>query len=76
LSFGFFHAWRSHLSCLLAIRYVQKWKAFSKETEAMTKALKKKDTAGALKAYQDSTVALDEYLSQVDLPPSKEISSS
>jgi hypothetical protein len=42
----------------------------------MTKALKKKDTAGALKAYQDATVALDEYLPLVELPPAKELASS
>jgi hypothetical protein len=55
---------------------LQKWKAFTAQTETMTKALKKKDTAGALKAYQDATVTLDDYLSLVALPPSKEIVSS
>jgi hypothetical protein len=42
----------------------------------MAKALKKKDTAGALKAYQDATVALDDYLILVQLPPAKEMVSS
>jgi hypothetical protein len=39
----------------------------------MAKALKKKDTAGALKAYQDATVVLDDYLILVQLPPAKEM---
>lgn len=39
----------------------------------MTKALKKKDTDGALKAYDDAVVALDEYLAKVELPTSKEL---
>lgn len=42
----------------------------------MTKALKKKDTAGALTAYQGATVALDEYLTLVELPSAKELASS
>jgi hypothetical protein len=41
----------------------------------MAKALKKKDAAGALKAYQDATVALDDYLILVQLPPAKELAS-
>ena len=49
----------------------QKWKAFAAQVEAMTKALKKKDTAGALVAYGDAAVALDEYLGKVELPPAK-----
>jgi hypothetical protein len=40
----------------------------------MTKALKKKDFDGALAAYDAATVALDEYLAQVELPTAKEIS--
>lgn len=39
----------------------------------MTKALKKKDTAGAQQIYKAATVALDEYLEKVELPPLKEI---
>jgi len=39
----------------------------------MTKALKKKDTAGALAAYDGATAALDEYLAKVELPTSKDI---
>lgn len=39
----------------------------------MTKSLKKKDTDGALATYDDAVVALDEYLTKVDLPTSKDI---
>lgn len=42
----------------------------------MTKALKKKDTAGALAAFNSASVDLDDYLAKVELPPSAEISSS
>jgi hypothetical protein len=42
----------------------------------MAKALKKKDSAGALKAYQDATVALDDYLPLVQLPLAKELAAS
>jgi hypothetical protein len=55
---------------------LQKWKAFAAQTEAITKALKKKDSAGAMKAYQDAIIALDEYLGLVELPSAKEITSS
>jgi hypothetical protein len=41
--------------------------------EGITKALKKKDTNGALTVYKDSLVLLDEYLKQVELPVAKEI---
>jgi len=41
--------------------------------ENVTKALKKKDTKGALAAYQESLTALDGYLELVDLPSAKEI---
>jgi len=39
----------------------------------MTKSLKKKDTKGALVAYDGAIAALDEYLAKVELPPSAEI---
>ena len=39
----------------------------------MTKCLKKKDLDGALKAYDDAMVALDEFLPKVELPSSKEL---
>ena len=42
----------------------------------MTKALKKKDSKGALASYNDALVLLDEYLKQVELPDAKEISMS
>jgi hypothetical protein len=37
----------------------------------MTGALKKKDTAAALMAHSSAVVALDDYLTKVDLPTSK-----
>jgi len=52
---------------------VKSWKFFASRVEATTKALKKKDTAGALVAYKDSLTALDEYLDKVELPSAKEI---
>jgi len=42
----------------------------------MTKSLKKKDTKGAITAYEAATAALDEYLAKVELPPAKDIASS
>ena len=39
----------------------------------MAKTLKKKDTAGALVAYDGAVVALDEYLAKVDLPVAAEL---
>jgi hypothetical protein len=48
----------------------QKWKAFASQVEGMTKALKKKDSAGALDAYRRAVAALDEYLEKVELSSS------
>jgi hypothetical protein len=42
----------------------------------MTKSLKKKDTKGALAAFEAATAALDEYLEKVELPAAKEMGSS
>jgi len=53
--------------------FSQKWKAFAAEVETMTKSLKKKDTKGALGAYDGAIAALDEYLAKVELPSAKEI---
>lgn len=53
--------------------FSQKWKAFTAEIETMTKSLKKKDTKGALVAYDGAIAALDEYLAKVELPSAKEI---
>jgi len=51
------------------VRLHQKWKAFAAQVEAITAALKKKDTQGALKIFEDKAVpALNEYLGQVQLP--------
>jgi hypothetical protein len=66
----------THILSTRSASTLQKWKAFTAQTETMTKALKKKDTAGALKAYEDATVTLDEYLTLVSLPPAKELASS
>ena len=52
---------------------IQAWKKYAASVEAITKALKKKDTKGAVAAYNDSMAALDEYLKQVELPDAKEI---
>ena len=55
---------------------VKGWKAYAASVENMTKALKKKDTAGASKAYQDAIQALNAYLELVELPPVSEIVAS
>jgi hypothetical protein len=49
------------------------WKAFVKELDAMQKKLKKKDAAGALAVFGSSSVALDAYLAQVELPGVSEL---
>ena len=51
---------------------VKKWKAFAVQIDIMAKSLKKKDTKGALVAYDASVAALDEYLAKVDLPATAE----
>lgn len=66
-----FQLFRPWLSRMLFVLSFQKWKAFAAKVETMTKALKKKDTAGALKDYQEAMAALNEYLEQVELPPVK-----
>mmetsp|Transcript_20029 Transcript_20029/g.29277 ORF Transcript_20029/g.29277 Transcript_20029/m.29277 type:complete len:175 (-) Transcript_20029:1830-2354(-) len=48
---------------------VKKWKAFAAELEVLQKALKKKDSKGALASYQKSEALLDAYLESVELPP-------
>ena len=52
---------------------LQAWKKFAASVEAMTKALKKKDTKGAVAAYTDALGLLDDYLKLVELPSAKEI---
>ena len=42
----------------------------------MAKALKKKDTKGAMAVYTEALVLLDDYLKLVELPEAKEISMS
>jgi hypothetical protein len=41
--------------------------------ESVTKSLKQKDAKGALAAYGEALVLLDEYLKLVELPEAKEI---
>lgn len=41
--------------------------------ESVTKSLKKKDSKGALAAYSEALVLLDDYLKLVELPDAKEI---
>mmetsp|Transcript_4399 Transcript_4399/g.5773 ORF Transcript_4399/g.5773 Transcript_4399/m.5773 type:complete len:215 (-) Transcript_4399:310-954(-) len=55
---------------------VKAWKKFAGEVEGMTKALKKKDTSGALLSYNNAVAALDDYLTKVDLPSTSEIASN
>lgn len=53
---------------------VKKWKAFAGDVESMTKSLKKKDTKGALVAYESALDKLDEYLvNGVELSPYAEL---
>lgn len=52
---------------------VKKYKAFAKEVEGFQKALKKKGAAGALDTYPSVEVALDDWLSEIELPPSREL---
>lgn len=54
----------------------QAWKKFAAAVEGVPKALKKKDTKGALAAYDGAMGLLDDYLKQVELPDAKEISMS
>mmetsp|Transcript_16356 Transcript_16356/g.41009 ORF Transcript_16356/g.41009 Transcript_16356/m.41009 type:complete len:220 (+) Transcript_16356:108-767(+) len=52
---------------------VKKYKAFAKEVEAFQKALKKKGAAAAVDAFPSVEVALDDWLSEIELPPSREL---
>jgi hypothetical protein len=49
------------------------WKRFAASVESVTKSLKQKDAKGALAAYGEALVLLDEYLKLVELPEAKEI---
>lgn len=52
---------------------VKKYKAFAKEVENFQKALKKKGAAAALDAFPSVEVALEDWLSEIELPPSREL---
>ena len=51
----------------------QKYKAFAKEVENFQKVLKKKGAAAAVDTFPSVEVALDEWLGEIDLPPSREL---
>ena len=51
----------------------QKYKAFAKEVENFQKVLKKKGAAAALDTFPSVEAALDEWLGEIDLPPSREL---
>eukprot|EP00531_Pseudo-nitzschia_arenysensis_P010997 CAMPEP_0116132458 /NCGR_PEP_ID=MMETSP0329-20121206/9558_1 /TAXON_ID=697910 /ORGANISM="Pseudo-nitzschia arenysensis, Strain B593" /LENGTH=216 /DNA_ID=CAMNT_0003626973 /DNA_START=116 /DNA_END=766 /DNA_ORIENTATION=- len=52
---------------------VKKYKAFAKEVENFQKALKKKGAAAALDLFPSVEVALEDWLSEIELPPSREL---
>eukprot|EP00532_Pseudo-nitzschia_australis_P005956 CAMPEP_0168166910 /NCGR_PEP_ID=MMETSP0139_2-20121125/2277_1 /TAXON_ID=44445 /ORGANISM="Pseudo-nitzschia australis, Strain 10249 10 AB" /LENGTH=224 /DNA_ID=CAMNT_0008084135 /DNA_START=86 /DNA_END=760 /DNA_ORIENTATION=+ len=52
---------------------VKKYKAFAKEVENLQKVLKKKGATAASNAFSSVEVALDEWLSEIDLPPAREL---
>jgi hypothetical protein len=53
---------------------LQKWKAFAAAVEKFMKIAKKgKDKSGALEAYTNAINAMEEYLIEIDLPPSREL---
>ncbi|VEU37051.1 unnamed protein product [Pseudo-nitzschia multistriata] len=52
---------------------VKKYKAFAKEVEAFQKTLKKKGAAAASEAFPTVEAALDEWLSEIELPAAREL---
>eukprot|EP00536_Pseudo-nitzschia_multiseries_P007177 jgi/Psemu1/195073/e_gw1.166.50.1 len=52
---------------------VKKYKAFAKEVEGFQKVLKKKGAAGASDEFSSVEAALDEWLSEIELPPAREL---
>eukprot|EP00541_Cyclophora_tenuis_P007078 CAMPEP_0116576626 /NCGR_PEP_ID=MMETSP0397-20121206/20642_1 /TAXON_ID=216820 /ORGANISM="Cyclophora tenuis, Strain ECT3854" /LENGTH=232 /DNA_ID=CAMNT_0004105699 /DNA_START=65 /DNA_END=763 /DNA_ORIENTATION=+ len=52
---------------------VKKWKAFAGQVEAMQKTAKRLDVKATAAAYGKALTALDEYLEEVELPPSAEL---
>ena len=53
--------------------HLQKYKAFAKEVEGLQKALKKKGAAAAVDAFPSVETALEDWLSEIELPPSREL---
>jgi hypothetical protein len=59
---------------LSLVSQIKKWKAFAAAVEAFMKAAKKnKDPAATLAQYKAALVAMDAYLTEVDLPPAAEL---
>jgi len=52
---------------------VKKYKAFAKEVDNLQKVLKKKGAAAAFDEFATVEVALDEWLSEIDLPAAREL---
>jgi len=52
---------------------VKKYKAFAKEVDNFQKVLKKKGAAAASNEFASVEVALDEWLSEIDLPAAREL---
>lgn len=52
---------------------VKKYKAFAKEVEGFQKILKKKGASAASDEFSNVEVALDEWLSEIELPPAREL---
>lgn len=52
---------------------VKKYKAFAKEVENFQKVLKKKGASAASGEFTSVEVALDDWLSEIELPPAREL---
>jgi len=52
---------------------VKKYKAFAKEVDNFQKVLKKKGATAAMDEFSSVEVALDEWLSEIDLPAAREL---
>jgi hypothetical protein len=54
-------------------RKLQKYKAFAKTVDNFQKVLKKKGAAAAMDEFPGVEAALDEWLSEIDLPAAREL---
>jgi hypothetical protein len=52
---------------------LQKYKLFAKEVDSLQKVLKKKGASGASEAFPMVEEALELWLSEIELPPSREL---